>query len=235
MAGTATTMRMADITTTPMTELSGLALLRLMAALSPAFPTGGFSFGHGLERAVHDGLVTDRESLEAWLRDLLEHGSAWNDAVLLAAAWRTDDAALPEIAELGAALAGSRERLMETTLQGSAFVTASSAWGESEAQLAEWPYPVAVGAFARRNGIPLEPALAAWLQAFASSLIQVALRLAPIGQSAGVRTLAALEPIILETARRAASSTPDDLGSACVMSELAAMRHETQYSRIFRS
>lgn len=219
-----------------MAELAGPALLRLMAALSPAFPVGSFAFSHGLERAVHDGLVADRESLEAWLGDLLERGSGWNDAVLFAAAWRCDDAeALESLAELGAALAGSRQRLAETTLQGSAFGKASTAWNSETGDGAELSYPIAAGAFARRHAVPLEPALAAYLQAFASNLIQASQRLAPIGQTAGVRTLAALEPLILETAARAARSTLEDLGSMTFMSEIAAMRHETQYSRIFRS
>lgn len=226
--------RMVGIATI-MTELAGPALLRLMAVLSPAFPVGGFSFSHGLERAVHDGLVSDRDSLEAWLRDLLEHGSAWNDAVLLAAAWAADDAALPGIGELAAAIAGTRERLLETSLQGASFLKAAAAWGGDASEPGDLPHAAAVGAFARRHGVPLEAVLAAWLQGFASNLIQAAMRLAPIGQTAGVRTLAALESLILETAARAARSTPNDLGSATFASEIAAMRHETQYSRIFRS
>lgn len=218
-----------------MTEFAGPALLRLMAVLSPAFPVGSFAFSHGLERAVHDGLLSDRAGLEAWLRDLIEHGSAWNDAVLLAAAWAAEDGALREVGELAAALAGSRQRLQETAIQGSSFLKAAAAWEEAEDEPGELPHAAAVGAFARRHAIPLEAALAAWLQAFASNLIQAALRLAPIGQTAGVKTLAALEPLILETVARAACSTPEDLGSATFMSEIAAMRHETQYSRIFRS
>lgn len=231
MAGMAT--RMAGIST-PMTELAGPALLRLMAVLSPAFPVGGFSFSHGLERAVHDGLVSDRDSLEAWLRDLLEHGSAWNDAVLLAAAWASDET-LSGIGELATALAGTRERLLEAGLQGSAFLKASAAWADDTGEPENLTHAVAFGAFARRHGVALETALAAWLQAFASNLIQAGMRLAPIGQTAGVRTLAALEPFIVQTAARAARSTLADLGSATFASEITAMRHETQYSRIFRS
>jgi urease accessory protein len=61
-------------------------LLRLMAWLSPAFPLGGFSYSHGLERAVHDGLVHNLERHEDWLVQLIEIGSGWNDAVLFAKA-----------------------------------------------------------------------------------------------------------------------------------------------------
>ncbi len=67
---------------------SNVALLRLMAWLSPAFPVGGFSYSHGLEQAVHAGLVADSKDLAAWLETLVEMGSGWNDAVLFAESWR---------------------------------------------------------------------------------------------------------------------------------------------------
>ena len=217
--------------------VGGTALLRLLAALSPAFPTGGFSYSHGLERAAHDRLVVDEASLLAWLETILAHGSLWSDAVLAAAAWRAEDTELAAVVELALALAGSRERLLETTQQGDAFGRAQSETWPAPANLApaDLPYPIAVGRFAARASVPLQPFLAAYLQAALTNLVQAALRLAPIGQGAGLRVLAALEPLILETAGRASRSTLDDLGSAAVMSDIAAMRHETQYSRIFRS
>lgn len=214
------------------------ALLRLMTWLSPAFPVGAFSYSHGLEHAIHEGLVGDRATLTAWLSELLVRGSGWNDAVLLAESWReASSGEIGEAGELAEALAGSRERHMETMLQGTAFLQALSPWTEEplEARGGEMPYPVAVGAAAARHGIGLEPALAAYLHAFASNLVQAAVRLVPLGQRDGVAAIAALEEAVLATAARAASSTLDDLGSATVMSEIMAMRHETQYSRVFRS
>lgn len=212
-----------------MPEGGAPTLLRLMTWLSPAFPVGAFAYSHGLERAIHDGMVADRASLAGWLTELLERGSAWNDAVLLAAAWRGED-----VAELAEAMAGSRERHMETTLQGEAFLQAAAVWaGEGGSEAA--PYCVAVGTAARRAGIDLGLALAAYLHAFASNLVQAALRLVPLGQRDGVAALAALEPVVLEATRRAERSTLDDLGSATILSEITAMKHETQYSRVFRS
>lgn len=214
-------------------------LLRLMAWLSPAFPVGGFAYSHGLERAVHDGLVHDRASLEDWLVQLLEIGSGWNDGVLFAESWRRarDGGNLSDVAELAEALAGSRERHAETLLLGAAFLEAAAAWPRPDAPRlpSDCPYCVAVGATAGAHAIGLEDALSAFLQGFASNLIQAAIRLGVIGQSGAVAILAALEPLLLETARRAAGSTLDDLGSATLMSEIAAMKHETQYSRLFRS
>lgn len=234
---TTMTMRMATIIT--MTD-AGQQLLRLMSWLSPAFPVGAFAYSHGLERAIHDGLIRDRDSLTGWLSDLVRHGSGWNDAVLLGEAWRVTSAGedAGDVAELAEAMAGSRERHMETTLQGGAFLAAAAAWatpGTGEGDNRAMTYPVAVGITAARHGIGLEPALAAYLHAFSSNLIQAAVRLVPLGQRDGVAAIAGLEPLLLDTASRAAGSTLDDLGSATFLSEVMSMKHEVQYSRVFRS
>lgn len=227
------------ITITMTEQRSSVALLRLMAWLSPAFPVGGFSYSHGLERAVHDGLITDREDLAGWLETLVEMGSGWNDAVLFAESWRRarDGGDLAEVAALAEALAGSQERHLETMLQGTAFLQAASAWSSPalERLPADCPYCVAVGAVAGSGGIGLSEALSAFLQAFFSNLVQAAIRLGVIGQNDAVALLAGFEPLALMTALRAAASSPDDLGGATVMSDIIAMKHETQYSRLFRS
>ncbi|WP_149760041.1 urease accessory protein UreF [Neomesorhizobium albiziae] len=232
--------RVIRITATTMPESRpNPRLLRLMAWLSPAFPVGGFSYSHGLERAAHDGLVHDPESLEDWLVQLTEIGSGWNDAVLFAESWRLarQDGDVVAVAELAEALAGSRERHAETMLLGAAFLKAAAAWPQPGlADLPpDCPYCVAVGATAGAHGINLDDALSAFLQGFASNLIQAAIRLGVTGQSGAVAIMASLEPLLLETASRAAGSTLDDLGSATVMSDIMAMKHETQYSRLFRS
>lgn len=165
-------------------------------------------------------------------------GSAWNDAVLLAEAWHKtivgDD--ITDVAELAEAMSGSRERHMETTLQGGAFVDAIAAWSGDPAS-GEGPiaYPVAVGSAAARHGVALGDTLIAYLHAFATNLVQVCVRLVPLGQRDGVATLAALEPVVLRTAQRAAASTLDDLGSCTIRADILSMNHETQYSRVFRS
>ena len=240
-----TIMTMIIITTTMATTItmteqpSTVALLRLMAWLSPAFPVGGFSYSHGLERAVHDGLIADREDLAAWLETLVEMGSGWNDAVLFAESWRRagDGGDLAEVAALAEALAGSRERHLETMLQGTSFLQAAAAWSSPalERLPADCPYCVAVGAVAGSGGIGLSEALSAFLQAFFSNLVQAAIRLGVVGQIDAVTLLAGFEPLALSTASRAAASSLDDLGGAAFMSDIVAMKHETQYSRLFRS
>ena len=187
--------------------------------------------------AACEGAVTDARSLTGWISALLEHGSGWTDAVLARAAWTAvtaeDHTALDEIAELGEALSPSLERHRETMAQGQAFLTAVAAWHPPPILRA--PYCVAVGAAAGAAGIPLQPALTAWLHAFAATLTSVAVRAIPLGQSDAVAVIAGLEAVILHTAARAAVSSLDDLGSGAVVSDIAAMRHETLEGRLFIS
>lgn len=220
------------------------ALLKLLTMLSPAFPVGSFAYSHGLEWLIDSGQVGDAASVRDWIAELVERGSGWNDAVLLAEAYRAaetgDEAALLSVAELAEALAGSKERSLETMAQGRAFLEAAATGWDSVpvARLRAAggaAYPVAVAAAAAGQGIGRLPALAAWLNAFAANLVSVAVRLVPLGQSAGLGVVAALHPVLEGVAERANASTLDDLGSATLAAEIAAMRHETQYSRVFRT
>jgi urease accessory protein len=215
------------------------ALLRLMAWMSPAFPVGGFSYSGGLEKAVEDRRVGDAAALRDWLETLLRHGSLWNDSVFLAHAWRSagDAAILSETADLARALAGSAERYRETALLGDAFVSAAGAWPHAVLDLLpkDVPYPIAVGAVAAGHAVPLRETIAAFLHAGASQIVSAGIRLGVAGQKDGVTILAASEAIITEMAARAMQSTLDDLGSATIIADTAAMRHETQGTRLFRS
>lgn len=215
------------------------ALLRLMAWLSPAFPVGAFSYSHGLEQATCHGFVTDASSLKDWLYWLVTRGSGWNDAVLCVESWRRAVAGgdLYEMADLAQALASCRERHMETMLQGTAFLSAARNWPSPvfDRLPADCAYPVAIGALAGAHDIPLEFTIAAFLQAFCANLLQVSIRLSVTGQSGMTAIMAALEDVLAETTKRAAQSGLDDLGSVTLISDITAMKHETQNSRLFRS
>ena len=222
------------------------ALYRLLAWLSPAYPVGAFSYSSGIEWAVEAGDITDAASLQRWLGAVIAHGSGCCDATLLVHAHRSvadpDDGALRAVAELAAALAPSKERFLETTAQGQAFIAASeTAWPcDALARLRRtWDgpvaYPVAVGVTGAGHGIAVEPAVHAFLHAVASNLISAGVRLIPLGQSDGQRLLAAIEPTVAATASGALTASLDDIGSATVRADLASMRHETQYTRLFRS
>jgi urease accessory protein len=207
----------------------------LLAWLSPAFPTGAFAYSHGLEWAIEAGDARDEAALRAWLEDVLRHGAGRADAILLRHAWRAPDgAALDAIAQLAAALSPSRERRQETLDQGDAFLRAAAPWG-APAFAGRVAYPVAVGAVAARHGVPEEAACAGFVHAFAANLVSAAVRLVPLGQSAGLRVLAALEGVILGVADETRGLGLDEIGGACFRSDIAASRHETQYTRLFRT
>jgi urease accessory protein len=227
-------------------DVAPSALYRLMAWLSPSYPVGAFSYSSGIEWAVEVGDIKDAETLRDWLAVMLGEGSGVCDAVLFAHAHRAaaadDGKALRAVAELAAAFASSKERHLETTAQGNAFIAATgAAWpcAALDRLKSAWngpvAYPVAVAVAASGHGIALEPALAAFLQAVAANLVSAGVRLIPLGQTDGQRVLAALEPVVAATAARALGLTLDDIGSAAFRADLASSRHETQYTRLFRS
>jgi urease accessory protein len=222
------------------------ALYRLMAWLSPAYPVGAFSYSSGIEWAVEAGDITDAASLRGWLAAMLADGSGFCDGVFLALAHRAasshDNAALRETAELAAAFVPSRERQLETSTQGRAFIDiARATWAcdgldeQISACDGSIVYPIAVGVVSAAHKIPLAPAMHAFLHAVVSNWISAGARLVPLGQTDSQRILAALEPVVVATAKRALQATPDDLGSATFRADLASLRHESQYTRLFRS
>jgi urease accessory protein len=232
-----------------MTTSTAEAGLRLAAWLSPAFPVGGFSYSHGLEWAIEDGTVTTAAALGRWLDDILDHGAGRNDAILLARAHtlttNADWPGLADLLDLAAALQPARERHLEATAQGAAFVRAVSdsypnaALSAMQTGLAAraplWTYPTAVGAAAACHGIALAQVLPLYLQAFAANVVSAGVRAVPLGQTDGLKLVAALAPRIATLCATAESATVGDLGGAVFRADIAAMRHETQYTRLFRS
>jgi urease accessory protein len=224
-------------------EFPPAALYRLQAWLSPGYPVGAFSFSSGLEWTIEAGEIVDAPTLQRWITVILGDGGGFCDAVFFVHAHRAieqgDDTALAAVAELALAFAPSKERHLETTAQGGAFLTATRAAWPCAAldRLGTGPcaYPVAVAAAAAGHGIPLAPALAAYLHALAANLISAGVRLVPLGQTDGQRVLAALEPVVAATASRALETPLDEVGSAAFRADLASLRHETQYTRLFRS
>jgi len=222
------------------------ALYRLMTWMSPAYPVGAFAYSSGIEWATEACDITDAASLVAWITALLRHGSLFSDAVIFGQAHGAtaceNFAALAEIAELAAALAGTKERFLETTAQGAAFVEITRATWPCAAldRLTEcWQgplaYPVAAAVACAGHKIASAPALQAFLHGAASNLVSAGVRLVPLGQTDGQRILATLETPIAQAVERALAARPDDWGTATLRADIASMRHETQYARLFRS
>jgi urease accessory protein len=229
--------------------LSPLALLRLQTWLSPAFPTGAYSYSHGLEWAVEAECVKDRETLVDWLESDLRHGSGRNEVIFFSEAWRCaiDDnrAKLIEIAELAAAFRGTSEFALESLQQGAAcLATLRRVWPD---RILDWlseivcerhvqpALAIVLGIRSARLGIPASLALSAFLQSYIASLVAAGVRLIPLGQTDGQFAISDLEEAVLAASAQAKKATIDDLGSAAFMVDLASMAHETQYTRLFRS
>jgi len=230
-------------------HLAPLALLRQQSWLSPAFPTGSYSYSHGLEWAVEVGHVQDRKSFVDWLEADLSYGSGRNEAIFFSEAWRCamddDRAKLYEIAELAAAFRGSSEFALESSQQGAAcLATLRRVWPD---RLLDWlseilgerhiqpSFSVVLGIRSARQGIPVSLALPAFLQSYIANLVTAGVRLIPLGQTDGQAALLELEEPVLAASAQAKRATIDDLGSAAFIVDLASMAHETQYTRLFRS
>lgn len=233
---------MGDASLNPETGRRDAAILPLFAWLSPSYPVGCYAYSHTLEWAVEVGDVTNEETLVAWLTDLLTLGLGRNDAILLSHAYRAVDegdvAALEDVNELALALSPSAELHLETSQQGRSFL---------DATLAAWPsprliplegdvaFPVAIGMAAAAHDSPLPVTSAAYLFGLVQTLVSAAIRLAPIGQTAGIRVSAALAPTVQDVARQALGLTLSDIGGSTFRADLGSFHHENQYTRLFRS
>ena len=221
-------------------------LYRLMTWMSPSFPVGAYSFSHGLEYAVESGLVCDVETTRRWIGDLLTVGDGQADLVFLAAAWEAADDAdeLLRVHELALAFQATAEILLESTAQGTAFLkTTAAAWPCAAVELLEQvmagavavAYPVAVGVVARGYGVSRDDMLLAYGHAFTANLVSAAVRLVPLGQTDGQRITASLLDDVANAVASARSTTLEFVSSSCIMADITSMRHEEQYTRLFRS
>jgi urease accessory protein len=230
-------------------RFSSLALIRQQSWLSPSFPTGSYSYSHGLEWAVEAKHVRDRDSLVDWLEADLCHGSGRNEAIFFSAAWRcaldADPAKLFTIAELSAAYRGTSELALESSQQASACLAVlRRLWPDCNLDAlsqmlhehcVQPALAVVLGVSSSRQGIPITLALPAFLQSFVANLVMAGVRLIPLGHTDGQLAIARLEGAVLAISTQSEDATIEDLGSAAFMVELASMAHETQYTRLFRS
>ncbi len=217
-----------------------------MTWLSPAYPVGAFSYSAGIEWAVEAGDIKSAETLRNWIEAMLTDGVGMSDGIFFSHTHRAiacdDDASLVEAAELAAAFVPTRERYGETIALGRAFLEVTGAAWPCDALdrlqriwRGPFSYPIAVAAACAGHGIPLAPALHGFLTAIASNWVSAGVRLIPLGHTEGQRALHALEPAIAKSTERALAARLDDVSTATFRADLASIRHETQYTRLFRS
>lgn len=231
-------------TSTPMVDaLSATQVLRLCQLVSPALPIGAYNFSQGLEFAVHKEWARDEATTLNWISGVAHHAVTTLDVPLLLRlhdAWGDHDAA--QIRRLSAMLLASREseelRAEERHL-GRSLAKVLVSLGVEEA--AQWTrdvdasYANLFALAARHWQIPRHTAAAAYLWAWCENQVMAALKLLPLGQTAGQRMLNALLLQIESMVVRATTTTDDDIGVATPLQGMASAWHETQYSRLFRS
>ncbi|NVK19461.1 MAG: urease accessory protein UreF [Methylocystaceae bacterium] len=224
-------------------------LMRLMTYLSPSFPVGAYTYSHGVEFAVEDGLVTSGETLRDWVEGALLFGAGHSDGMLFCRAWtlalNDDYTGLSGLNSFANALRPTAEMALECEAQGRAFLSTLLDVHPSEPlqKLADaikkidelTAYPVAVGALAAFEQIQCEPALVAYLHAFGANLVSAGVRLVPLGQTAGQKALMGLENAVKEAAQSAIETDFQDIGACAPVIDWTSMQHETQYTRLFRS
>jgi urease accessory protein len=222
-------------------SLSGL--LRLLQLASPGLPVGAFAYSQGLEPAVHAGWVHDEPTAAAWLGELLAHTLQGLEIPLFARlyrAWAAADAA--EVERWNAFLHASRatrELQSEDRRLGASLARVLTTLGVSGASAwCDHPRVTQVNMFAlacRSWEVPLLPAASALLFAWAENQVAAAVRLVPLGQSAGQRILSALAGRIPAVVEAGLALADDEIGQGAPGLAIASALHETQYSRIFRS
>ena len=225
------------------------ALLRLMAWLSPSFPVGAYAYSHGAEAAVETGRVLNRDAAIEWIGFVLQHGTGCMDADLFVSAYlATEENNIDVVLDVVAhadALKGTKELGLESRAQGQAFFDAVlAAWPDEQltaitdqikAQELQPSYATSVAIASALAGVGLQAALGAYLHAFCANIASAVVRLVPLGQTDGQKIIAALEPLMEQVLAEALERDPNDIGSAAFMVDWLSMKHETQYSRLFRS
>jgi urease accessory protein len=226
--------------------LSAGPLLRLLHLCSPTLPIGAFAYSQGLEPATSAGWVSDEESARLWITGLVRHQLATLDLPILArlyAAWGEADAdEAPAVARWSAFLMASRpsaELQTEERQLGAALARVLTGLGLREAGAwtarPELTYVTMFALAARRWEVPLEAAAQGFAFTWVEAQTSAAMRLVPLGQSAGQRILVAGAAEIPDAVTRALTIADDDLGASSPRLAIASAWHETQYSRLFRS
>ena len=197
--------------------------------LSPNFPTGSFNFSQGLEYAVSQSMVKNEIDLIEWIENNLEHGFLRNDAIFLKLAYHiSKDEDLDDLTEKCLAFSCSALKLNEQVLTGDNFAKAS------DTQLG-LPYPIALGAAAKKYKFKIEELIPLFLQSNISNLLAAAQRLLPLGHKRSTGILKNLFEKINKISRKVLVSTEKDLFSSCYLADTCTLLHEEFEGKIFKS
>jgi urease accessory protein len=210
-----------------------MSLAKLLQLASPALPVGAYSYSGGLEAAIEAGVVADAASAERWIGDVLEHSVARFEAPTLLALMSSGK--FSELNERFLATRETAELHAETVQMGYSLNRLLKDLGAGEVPLEEPSFPAAFAHAARHWKIEPEAALQAYLWAWIENQVMAAVKAVPLGQTDGQRMLMRLGDRIAALTREIVSMREEDLGNFCPGLAMLSSRHETQYSRLFRS
>ncbi len=221
------------------------AFFQLLRLASPALPVGAYSYSQGLESAIDAGLVSNAASALRWLGDLLEGPVATFDAPLVAAAWEAaraaDHQALGRLNRRFLASRETAEQRRETCQMGYSLRTLLDALPEGAA--IHWPateggelcYPLAYALAARAFGLGVDEAVGSWIFGWLENQWAVLMKAMPMGSTAAQQGLSGLMPALVRARGRALAIGEADWSTLAPVFGWVAARHESQYSRLFRS
>ena len=222
-----------------------LGLVRVLQLASPALPVGGYSYSQGLEWAVEAGIVSTAATARDWIGELQAQVMAAGELAVLARLLRALPDDLSSFTSWHAWFRSSRETRelrAESEQMGAAMLAwmrdvriADAALEARAAAVAPLTWPGAFALACHAEGIARNDALAAYAFAWLENQVLAAQKLVPLGQAAGQRILRALAAQVPGVVARALATPDDDVASFAPGLALASMRHETQYSRLFRS
>ncbi|MGH8736628.1 MAG: urease accessory protein UreF [Burkholderiales bacterium] len=195
-------------------------------------PVGAYSYSGGLEAAIEVGLVRDAASAQGWIGDVLEHTLARMEAPLLLRMIEHPDPAWNELLLAGRETAELRA---ETLQMGYSLAALLRNLGLEAIEDAEISFPLAYAHAVRCWRLEARESLVVYLWAWLENQVMAALKAVPLGQTDGQRILLALGARLEALAARAARLRDDELGNFAPRLAILSSRHETQYSRLFRS
>lgn len=225
------------------TTTEALSRLRLLQLISPSLPVGAFTYSQGLEWSVECGWVEDEHALSQWVEGILQTGMAYVEIPLLVRLYRAcaeeDETALDYWCDYLLASRETRELRDEERNRGRALASllpelglqAPESWQPHfrRCQLAGFAYA------AQQWSIPLDEAAPGYLWGWLENSVLAGVKIIPLGQTAGQRVLADLAEQIPEVTRLGLWLDDEQIGASCTAMAIASSRHETQYTRLFRS
>lgn len=215
-----------------------MSLTRLLQLASPALPVGAYTYSQGLEWAIEAGTVKDEATALTWIADQLEWNLGRYEAPLLARMLSADDAALAQLDAQYLASRESAELRNETLQMGHSLRKLIGELGETlpaSAVSQTLTFAAVWSSLAARWNIAPADALTAWLWSWAENQTMAALKAVPLGQAAGQRILLEIGRRIPAVVERALALDEADMSNFAPGFAIACARHETQYSRLFRS